>query len=180
MYSKFLEILACENIHFSTLFAAAQNVPSGEERGETDVFAGYGNFGSVVNGKRFVGSSHWKIPWKSGKSIKVGLFSGWNVSNGISCFIYTFLVVLPVSIVTDSAAILVSHRVTGSAPYRGLLSNGTSFYLSENPFLFPPNFPDFYPNGKPPFEPVEVILYFLEVSLSFIRLLRVVIILLPQ
>ena len=38
--------LACENIGFSALFAAgdvssARNVPSGEERGETDVVAGY-------------------------------------------------------------------------------------------------------------------------------------------
>ena len=31
--------LACENIRFSSLFAAG-DVPSGEERGETDVFAG--------------------------------------------------------------------------------------------------------------------------------------------
>ena len=40
---------ACENIRFSSLFAAgdvsrggfsARNVPTGEERGETDVFAG--------------------------------------------------------------------------------------------------------------------------------------------
>ena len=33
--------LACENILFSSLFASL----SGEERGETDVFAGYANFG---------------------------------------------------------------------------------------------------------------------------------------
>ena len=39
--------VACENIRLSSLFAAedvsrscARNVPSGEERGETDVFAG--------------------------------------------------------------------------------------------------------------------------------------------
>ena len=31
--------------------------------------------GSEVNGTRFVGSSHWKIPRKSGKSKKVGPFS---------------------------------------------------------------------------------------------------------
>ena len=31
--------------------------------------------GSAVNGTRFVGSSHWKIPRKSGKSKKVGPFS---------------------------------------------------------------------------------------------------------
>ena len=35
----------------------------------------FGNFGSVENGKRVVGSSHWKIPGKSGKSKKVGPFS---------------------------------------------------------------------------------------------------------
>ena len=37
-------LIACENIRFSSLFAArdvSRNVPSGEERGETDVFAGY-------------------------------------------------------------------------------------------------------------------------------------------
>ena len=36
--------LACENIRFSSLFAdgdVSRNVPGGEERGETDVFAGY-------------------------------------------------------------------------------------------------------------------------------------------
>ena len=33
--------LACENIRFSSLFTSL----SGEERGETDVFAGYANFG---------------------------------------------------------------------------------------------------------------------------------------
>ena len=37
--------LACENILFSSLSAAVdvlpRNVASGEERGETDVFAGY-------------------------------------------------------------------------------------------------------------------------------------------
>ena len=31
--------------------------------------------GSAVNGTRFVGSFHWKIPRKSGKSKKVGPFS---------------------------------------------------------------------------------------------------------
>ena len=38
-----LSTLASENIRFSSLFAAG-DVPSGEERGETDVFAGYFNF----------------------------------------------------------------------------------------------------------------------------------------
>ena len=38
-----LVYIACENIRFSSLFASgdARNVPGGEERGETDVFAGY-------------------------------------------------------------------------------------------------------------------------------------------
>ena len=49
--------------------------------------------GWAVNGTRFVGSSHWKIPRKSGKSKKVGPFSWLEFPNGILCSIYTFLVV---------------------------------------------------------------------------------------
>ena len=44
-------MLACENIRFSSLFAAgdvSRNVAIGEERGETDVFAGYVNVGPAV------------------------------------------------------------------------------------------------------------------------------------
>ena len=53
--------LACENIRFSSLFA----VPSGEERGETDVFAGY-SFSSSYNSVPFesplqCGSVQWWI-----------------------------------------------------------------------------------------------------------------------
>ena len=40
MGTSMVSPLACENIRFSTLFAT-RNVPGGEERGETDVFAGY-------------------------------------------------------------------------------------------------------------------------------------------
>ena len=47
-----------------------------------------GIFGSAVNGTRFVGSSHWKIPRKSGKSKKVGPFSRLEFPNGMSCSIY--------------------------------------------------------------------------------------------
>ena len=39
-------------------------------------------------GTRFVGSSHWKIPRKSGKSKKVGPFSRLEFPNGMSCSIY--------------------------------------------------------------------------------------------
>ena len=44
--------------------------------------------GSAVNGTRFVGSSHWKIPRKSGKSKKVVPFSRLEFLNGMSCSIY--------------------------------------------------------------------------------------------
>ena len=47
-----------------------------------------GIFGSAVNGTRFVGSSHWKIPRKSGKSKKVVPFSWLEFPNGMSCSIY--------------------------------------------------------------------------------------------
>ena len=44
--------------------------------------------GSAVNGTRFVGSSHWKIPRKSGKSKKVVPFSRLEFPNEMSCSIY--------------------------------------------------------------------------------------------
>ena len=44
--------------------------------------------GSAVNGTRFVGSSHWKIPRTSGKSKKVVPFSRLEFPHGISCSIY--------------------------------------------------------------------------------------------
>ena len=50
-----------------------------------------GTSSSAVNGTRFVGSSHWKIPRKSGKSKKVGLFSRLEFPNGMSCSIYVSL-----------------------------------------------------------------------------------------
>ena len=91
-----------------------------------------------------------KFPEKSGKSKKDGPFSRLELSERNFVFHYftRFSYFIPVSIVTNSAAILVSHRVTGSAPIRSLRSNGTTFYLSENPFLFPLKFPDFSPEWK--------------------------------
>ena len=64
--------------------------------------------GSAVNGTRFVGSSHWKIPRKSGKSKKVGPFSRLEFPKGISCSIYTFLVVCTSS--RSTARKSVGHR----------------------------------------------------------------------
>ena len=56
----------------------------------------------------------------------------------------SFSYFIPVSVFTNSAAILVPRQVAGSVPYRGLQSNETTFYLSENPFLLPPKSPDFF------------------------------------
>ena len=54
---------------------------------------------------------------------------GWNVVNGISCSIYTFLVLNTSSICYQLGSHLGVCRVTGSARYGGLQSNGTTFYL---------------------------------------------------
>ena len=68
--------VACENIRFSSLFAtgdvsrgvtwcsSARNVPSYEERGETDVFAGYGKGNRCVLGlgKIDLFATGW-LPW---------------------------------------------------------------------------------------------------------------------
>ena len=125
----------------------------------------FGNIGSLENGKRFVGSSHWKIPGKSGKSKKVGPFSRLELSERNFYVPFTrFSYFIPVSIVTKLAAILVSHRVMGSALFRGLRTNGTTFYLSENPFLFPLKFPDFLPKWKAPsiyiFSKIQLVVYY--------------------
>ena len=48
--------------------------------------------GSAVNGTRFVGSSHWKIPRKSGNLKRWSRFPGWNFRT--ECRVpFTFLVV---------------------------------------------------------------------------------------
>ena len=62
--------------------------------------------GSGVNGTRFVGSSHCKIPRKSGKSKKVGPFSRLEFPNGMSCSIYV--------------SVPVPGPRSGTATYRGL------------------------------------------------------------
>ena len=59
--------------------------------------------GSAVNGTRFVGSSHWKIPRKSGKSKKVVPFSRLEFPNGMSCSI-------------DVSCSLYQFQVHGRAP----------------------------------------------------------------
>ena len=59
-----------------------------ESKGAFHLVKIYGISGSAVNGTRFVGSSHWKIPRKSGKSKKVVPFSQLEFPNGISCSIY--------------------------------------------------------------------------------------------
>ena len=79
---------------------------------------------SAVNGTRFVGSSHWKIPRKSGKSKKVVPFSRLKFPNGMSCSIYV-------------SRSLYQFQVHGRAPPR------TGVYYHRN-------FRVFFVNGKRP------------------------------
>ena len=103
-----------------------------------------GIFGSAVNGTRFVDSSHWKIPRKSGKSKKVGPFSRLEFPNGISRVPFTFLVVC------TSSRSTVGHRdVPG---FTTKWTNGTTFYQSEIPLLLSPKFPGFFPKWKAPLD----------------------------
>ena len=100
-----------------------------------------GIFGSAVNGTRFVGSSHWKIPRKSGKSKKVGPFSRLEFPNGMLCSI-------------SVSRSLYQFQVHRRAPRRtGVYEpNGTTFYQlrSEIPLLLPTKFPGFFPKWKAP------------------------------
>ena len=68
--NKVMLPVACENIRFSSLFAAgdvSRNVPSDEERGETDVFAGYATSLNCSNAGSVLGQTQWieTNPYKS-------------------------------------------------------------------------------------------------------------------
>ena len=95
--------------------------------------------GSAVNGTRFVGSSHWKIPRKSGKSKKVVPFSRLEFPNGISCSIYVY-------------RSLYQFQVHGRAPPRtGVYDQMEQLFTNRKfHFCYHRNFRVFFLNGKRP------------------------------
>ena len=95
--------------------------------------------GSALNGTRFVGSSHWKIPRKSGKSKKVGLFSRLEFPNGMSCSIYV-------------SRSLYQFQVHGRAPPRTGVYDQMEQLFTNRKFHFCShwNFRVFFLNGKRP------------------------------
>ena len=98
--------------------------------------------GSEVNGTRFVGSSHWKIPRKSGKSKKVGPFSRLEFPNGISCSIYV-------------SRSLYQFQVHRRAPRRTGVYDQMEQLFTNRKFHFCShrNFRGFFLNGKCPSSP---------------------------
>ena len=95
--------------------------------------------GSAVNGTRFVGSSHWKIPRKSGKSKKVVPFSRLKFPNGMSCSIYV-------------SRSLYQFQVHGRAPPRtGVYDQMEQLFTNRKfHFCYHRNFRVFFLNGKRP------------------------------
>ena len=95
--------------------------------------------GSAVNGTRFVGSSHWKIPRKSGKSEKVVAFSRLEFPNGMSCSIYVSLS-------------LYQFQVHGRAPPRtGVYDQMEQLFTNRKfHFCYHQNFRVFFLNEKRP------------------------------
>ena len=95
--------------------------------------------GSAVNGTRFVGSSHWKIPRKSGKSKKVVPFSRLEFPNGMSCSIYVF-------------RSLYQFQVHGRAlPRTGVYDQMEQLFTNRKfHFSYHRNFRVFFLNGKRP------------------------------
>ena len=95
--------------------------------------------GSAVNGTRFVGSSHWKIPRKSGKSKKVVPFSRLEFPNGISCSIYV-------------SRSLYQFQVHGRAPpCTGVYDQMEQLFTNRKfHFCYHRNFRVFFLNGKRP------------------------------
>ena len=95
--------------------------------------------GSAVNGTRFVGSSHWKIPRKGGKSKKVVPFSRLEFLNGKSCSIYV-------------SRILYQFQVHGRAPPRtGVYDQMEQLFTNwKFHFCYHRNYRGFFLNGKRP------------------------------
>ena len=100
--------------------------------------------GSVVNETRFVGSSHWKIPGKSGKSKKVGPFSRLEFPNGMSCSIYV-------------SRSLYQFQVHGRAPRRTGVNNQMEQLFTNRKFHFfsHRNFRFLFPKWKAPSISIE-------------------------
>ena len=101
--------------------------------------------GSAVNGTRFVGSSHWKISRKSGKSKKVGLFSRLEFPNGMSCSIYL-------------SRSLYQFQVHGRASRRTGVYDQMEQLFTNRKFHFCShrNFRVFFLNGKRPLSPPKL------------------------
>ena len=95
--------------------------------------------GSAVNGTRFVLSSHWKIPRKSGKTKKVGPFSRLGFTNGMSCSIYV-------------SRSLYQFQVNGRAPRRtGVYDQMEQLFTNRKFHFFSHrNFRVFFLNRKRP------------------------------
>ena len=95
--------------------------------------------GSAVNGTRFVGSSHWKIPRKSGKAKKVVPVSQLEFPNGISCSIYV-------------SRSLYQFQVHGRAPPRtGVYDQMEQLFTNwKFHFCYHRNFRVFFLNEKRP------------------------------
>ena len=102
-------------------------------------------FGSAVNGTRFVGSSHWKIPRKSGKSKKVVPFSRLEFPHGMSCSIYV-------------SRSLYQFQVHGRAPPRtGVYDQMEQLFTNGKfHFCYHRNFRVFFLNGK---HPISILLF---------------------
>ena len=106
--------------------------------------------GSAVNGTRFVGSSHWKIPRKSGKSKKVGPFSRLEFPNGMSCSIYV-------------SRSLYQFQVHGRAPPRtGVYDQMEQLFTNRKfHFCYHRNFRVFFLNRKRPVSPSDHVIFYL-------------------
>ena len=93
----------------------------------------------AVTGTCFVGSSHWKIPRKSGKSKKVGPFSQLQFANRILCSIYTFLVVC-----------ISSRSMVGHCDLPEFTTKWNNFLPGRNSTFAPTEISVFFPKWKVP------------------------------
>ena len=109
-----------------------------------------GNSGWDVNGKRFFGSSHWKIPGTNGNSEKVVPFSR------SGCSEWKFVYHLQVSWVSYHFHVVTriqSSAARQSGNFRQMVNDT---YRSYRPKILNQNFRNFFINGKQPISQIWI------------------------
>lgn len=122
--------------------------------GRFHLFKNSGNFGLVVNGKRFFGSPHWEIAENKDLPKMQSRFPGWNVPNRFCVFRWhvsyfpQYQKFVPFSRLELSEGIFVFHLPVSRFPHQFQDSDEMEQPFLDNRQFFPGHWTIFFRNGK--------------------------------